>query len=381
MSLKHSEVKFKFEDFESLPSEQGVRVTSKQVTDSHGNIWKMVIYPGGRNGEDYTSSDGMVHMTLFNTGNKDVSARPTFIVRGVSGEVYTECTVDVQKFKEGGTGWGCDIIERSEIIDKENNILLDGALLVDVHIQLQPEPKSLTVPPSPLSTNMLKLLYDSESADVKFKVKRTVITAHKCILKANAPILYDFCKGCKEGEKIKIDNISPAIFKIILRHVYGGEIPGKDTIMCDIGNDCIGKDIIDAADRFGIVSLKLAVETALVGNFRLDKENFAGWLLFAESKTCPLIKEAAIAFFVARSKDLLQSEGWEALSESPKLMSELMKEMSKRIKIDTRFSGRGESMSVIELRKKLGEKGLDLDGSKEILVSRLEESNKRQRTE
>ena len=71
----------------------------------------------------------------------------------------------------------------------------------------------------------------------------TVITAHKCILKANAPILYDFCKGCKEGEKIKIDNISPAIFKIILRHVYGGEIPVKETILSD-GIDSIGRDII-----------------------------------------------------------------------------------------------------------------------------------------
>ena len=93
------------------------------------------------------------------------------------------------------------------------------------------------------------------------------------------------------------------------------------------------------------------------------------------------MKEAVIAYFVSRSTDLLNSKAWEALSESPKLMSELMKEMSKRIKIDTRFSGRGESMSVIELRKKLGEKGLDLDGSKEILVSRFQESNKRQRTE
>ena len=381
MSLKHSVVKFKFEDFESLSTDQDVEVCSEQVTDSHGNTWMLDIYPGGRNRDD-TSSDVMVYMTLFNMGINDVCAQATFIVRNSRGKMNKEQPIISHTFDaDGGSGWGCDIIKRSDIIDKENNILLDGALLVDVHLQFQPEPKSLTVPPSPLSTNMLKLLYDSESADVKFKVKRTVITAHKCILKANAPILYDFCKGCKEGEKIKIDNISPAIFKIILRHVYGGEIPGKDTIMCDIGNDCIGKDIIDAADRFGIVSLKLAVETVLVENLVLDNENFADWLLFAESKTCALMKEAVIAYFVSRSTDLLNSKAWEALSESPKLMSELMKEMSKRIKIDTRFSGRGESMSVIELRKKLGEKGLDLDGSKEILVSRFQESNKRQRTE
>ena len=40
-------------------------------------------------------------------------------------------------------------------------------------------------------------------------------------------------------------------------------------------------------------------------------------------------------------------------------------------------------MSVDELRKALDENGLDVDGSKEMLVSRLDESNsnKRQRTE
>ena len=130
-----------------------------------------------------------------------------------------------------------------------------------------------------------------------------------------------------------------------------------------------------------VCTVKLAVETALVGNFRLDKENFAGWLLFAESKTCPLIKEAAIAYFVARSKDLLQSKAWSTLKESPELMAELMKEMSEQLNVDTRFDGRVGSMSVIRLRKKLSEEGLDLDGSKEILVSRLEEYTKMQRTE
>ena len=286
-----------------------------------------------------------------------------------------------KKFKEGGTGWGCDIIERSEIIDKENNILLDGALIADAHLQFQPQPKSLTVTPRSHSKNMLQLLDDSESEDVKLKVKRTVITAHKLILKANAPILFDFCKGCKEGEMVKIDNISPAIFKIIIRYAYGAEIPGKETIMIG-GYDNIGKDIIDAADRFGIVSLKLAVETILVENLVLCKENVAEWIVFAESKTCPLIKEAAIAFFIARSKDLLHSESTrEVFKDSPELMAELMEEMSNRMDTDTRFDGREGSMSVIELRKKLGEEGLDLDGSKEILVTRLEESNKRQRTE
>ena len=56
-------------------------------------------------------------------------------------------------------------------------------------------------------------------------------------------------------------------------------------------------------------------------------------------------------------------------------------EMSKRVDTDTRFSEYG-NLSVNELRKRLADEELDIDGSKEMLVSRLTESaKKRQRTE
>ena len=51
--------------------------------------------------------------------------------------------------------------------------------------------------------------------------------------------------------------------------------------------------------------------------------------------------------------------------------------------IDTRFDEFG-NLSVSELRKRLADDDLDIDGSKEMLVSRLNESEsakKRQRTE
>ena len=69
----------------------------------------------------------------------------------------------------------------------------------------------------------------------------------------------------------------------------------------------------------------------------------------------------------------------EQLKESPKLLFELMAEISKSSKGDKRFVSKESSTSVDELRKKLHEKGLEVDGSK--LISRLQESNKRQRTE
>ena len=39
------------------------------------------------------------------------------------------------------------------------------------------------------------------------------------------------------------------------------------------------------------------------------------------------------------------------------------------------------NLTVTKLRTRLGQEGLDVDGSKETLISRLNESNKRKRTE
>jgi len=220
-------------------------------------------------------------------------------------------------------GRGYDMIKRSDILNKEKNILAEGALHVDAHIQIQPD--SLVAPPNLLAKNMLMILDDEVSADAQFKVKRQIITAHKCILKPNSPILFEFCKDSKEGEMIQIENVRPdIIFRIVLRFIYAGELPDIDTIRKN------GMKIIEAADKFGVIPLKLAIETELVRNLVITAKNVTDSLIFAESKTCSLLKEAAMSYFVFRSADLLNSATQEKLSESPGLLIELMKEMSKR---------------------------------------------------
>ena len=140
-----------------------------------------------------------------------------------------------------------------------------------------------------------------------------------------------------------------------------------------------GKALISAADRFGIIGLVLAVEAVLVESLVIRRNTVAGWLVFADSMACPLLKEQATAYFAIRSEDILNCESSKILKESPKLLTELMIEIS-RSPDDNRF-GDERNMLVDKMRKRLHERGLDVDGSKEMLISRLQESNKRQRTE
>lgn len=85
-------------------------------------------------------------------------------------------------------------------------------------------------------------------------------------------------------------------------------------------------------------------------------------------------------YFLSRSTDILKSDTSKLLKESPELLTELMLKMSYDSTIYEQLSEEG-NLSVNELRKQLDEKGLDIDGSREMLVSRLQASKKRQREE
>mmetsp|Transcript_18724 Transcript_18724/g.45027 ORF Transcript_18724/g.45027 Transcript_18724/m.45027 type:complete len:371 (+) Transcript_18724:126-1238(+) len=370
MPPKLALLEFKFEDFEGLPSERGQSTWSEELTDPHGNAWKLLLYPCGDRRED----EGWVSIYLCNSGENDVCAKYSFIMRNASGEVHTESNREkaTKLFKAGGDGRGRGKwIKRSEILDEKNNILSDGALVLDVHLQVI-ERGSLHKPSGSVLTKMLQLLENTDNADVYFKVGDEVVTSHKLIRSMNAPVLFEFCGENNDGSPVAIDDTSAEIFRIILRYVYGEEIPESKTIMDE------GKDIISAADRFGIVGLKLAVEAVLVESSVVRSHTVADWLVFADSKTCPLLKEQATAYFASRSADILKCESSKLLKESPKLLTELLIEASKSSN-ESHFSG--GNASVDEMRKKLHARGLGVDGSKETLISRLQESNKRQRTE
>ena len=82
---------------------------------------------------------------------------------------------------------------------------------------------------------------------------------------------------------------------------------------------------------------------------------------------------------MARAKDILNSKYLKKLKESPKLLQELILATVENSNNGAHSYHTG--MSVGELRQELGRRNLDLDGSKEILVSWLESANKRQKTE
>jgi hypothetical protein len=112
----------------------------------------------------------------------------------------------------------------------------------------------------------------------------------------------------------------------------------------------------------------MAVENILVQECVITKKNVSEYIVFADSKCCPLLKEYALSYFVLHCKEVLKSEHSKILCESAELLKEII--------LLTGLGGdiAAEGMGVAELRKELGKRKLDYDGSKEALVSRLEEA-------
>jgi hypothetical protein len=232
-------------------------------------------------------------------------------------------------------------------------------------------------PPNPLSNNMLRFLESEAESDVAFSVDDEVIKAHSQILHANAPILADMCKERSNDAPIVINGVSTDVFNMLLRFIYSGELPDLNDMLS------YGNDIIKATDRFSIVELKMAVETALVRNCVVDMTNVASYLVFADAMTCPLLKEYAEQVFLLYAQEVLESESSKELQESPKLMSELLFLSSTASNPYNNASKQNQqprllasgladtNCSVTQLREALDELGLDVDGSKEILIERL----------
>ena len=347
MKFKPALLHFKFNNFATLDSKPDHETFSEIQTDCNGHEWKMELWPGGHRDDD---EPGWIGLDLHVENEDLLDVRCTFSVKDANGSTSVECGDDNEYFV-----WGYNkIMKRSVILDEKNRILQNGALCIDVGIQVKDDKDYLFQPKSDHSKNMLNLLRSGEDADTFFIVGGREVMIHKPIIKAHAPLLASHCGS-------SINAIKPEVFQLLLEHIYSGNKPTKEDVLEH------GKGLIDAANKYELVGLKMFVENTLVSERVLTVENVAEYILFADAKCCPLLKEYAFAFFSVHSKQVLKLETSKCLKESGELLSEIILSMN---------PGNGEEdiSTVNELRKELGKLGLDVDGSKDALVSRLQEA-------
>lgn len=376
MSSQVSVVRFKFGPWSDDEEEEDFwdEAVEDAADNRLGILWQLqfnVNYHDGSVTNYFAISPANNNETLRHTANV------TLIFRNSSGDAAYEFSIPTQTYvtDHSDDDWHDNMQENSKnFINwselKKKDVLVNGVLIVDAVIQFPRKEGHFHVPNSPMVQNIFQLLDDEEDKDVFFKTDdEEIFSAHKLILKANAPLLANCCgPDSSPSNPICINGVKSITFHWILLYIYGGKIPSDSPVM-----DLYAKDLINACDKYDLVGLKHAAESYLVRTCVINIDNVVEWMQFADAKTCPLLKEYAMSYFLARGRDVLKTESYKNLRESPRLMEEIM---LATMDVDERYQGTDGMMSVDELRAKLSSLGMDVDGSKEILLNRLSDSRR-----
>ena len=391
-----------FENF-TTPSEKSPKFYA------HGIPFDLEVYPGG-----YTQ--GSKHVGLFLNHYGDEKRWISFLLRLVnqidatrSKRVFGGLT----NFKAvSGRGYS-EFILRSKLVDGEGVLQVDdgfiddeGTVIFEVDIQVascdaRSEPWTPALAsswsPGPSIGRDLLAAKDVVRTDVTLSVGGERFEAHRLILAMRSHVLAAVCEAAPfdEGEKpaVEIADVKADAFGALLHFIYADEMPAK---WCEADDDedapffGRAKEFVTLADRFGVVRLKQLAELELAGDGTLSVRNAADMLLFAESHTCPQLKEAAMELVIANTDRVMKTKGWkERLTQSAPLLAEVVGEMArcrgdrKRKRYDAGSEdesdedGDGTSarqakrLRIHELRRRLDARGLSTDGHRNVLEERL----------
>jgi hypothetical protein len=371
--------------FGSLPSERGVGIDSPEFM-LFGNPWSLWIYPGGRQ----DAEEGMVCLGLWNKSDKAIDIDFGFSVNNGKGkQVAYQRTVNPHNFAPVGTvnpegvdtngGGFTNFAARLSILSS----LVNGTLIIEIHMRLAKPTKSVPpifIPENPFAKNIQRMIIDENFGDTSFAVakgkgkknnaEKVVFHAHRDILsECSTGVLADICRSSVvSSSPIEITDVSPEVFRHLLHSAYGIKISDEDMKLQS-------KEIIDAANRYGVVNLKLEAEACVVGNTIFTMENVMEHLMYADSMNCALLKEAAMDFIIENSAEIMDKISINDLL-TPTLMRDVLAAVSRREKKLCGRDGDGgdskfNSMRISELRQETHKKGMNVDGSREMLIAAL----------
>ena len=252
--------------------------------------------------------------------------------------------------------------------EKAIGYVVEGALMFEIRMKRTTETEYPPfIPKNPSECETVQDLYmDKETSDVVFEVGDTSPSefyAHYLILKRTAPVLAELCKSDKSPSIVQIFDTSPVIFRCLLDYVYGYDFD-------ELEPPTSTKDIIEAADKYGITNLKLKAEARYVSSTTINMGNMMENLHFADSKNCALLKEVVMNFIAKHKVEILEEN---MLKDAPEgLVSDVLGAIVREEKASKGgHENKLSALSINELRRRASEYGFNVDGSRETLISDL----------
>jgi speckle-type POZ protein len=377
--------RFLFHNFATLRTTTNHYIASPEFT-CNGHQWLLLLYPGGES--DATEGYVSAYLEYLSEGSITTSYEVRILDKFENDKKAKRADKNVFN---GNKRWGWPhFISRSDILDESQNILdSNGTLTVVVSMEVEEEPTTVFVPDNPLVKMVLDMFNDETTADVCFEVVNncspdeaegqkkkakslTSFHAHTFILKMCAPMLAALC-GSNDSDggmaAASITDVKPDIFRHVLWYVYGGRIPDNEL-------KTHAKGIIDAADKYSIVNLKLEAEAVYVESTKITLDNAIDNLLYADTKNCALLKEAVMNFLAENS-----TEAGDKISFADvpgHLMKDLLVAFGRSSKKEANNGANVDELATLcvsALRRKLHKMGLEVDGSREAMIASIKSNS------
>eukprot|EP00956_Cyclotella_meneghiniana_P024126 scaffold48121_cov54-Cyclotella_meneghiniana.AAC.6 len=308
-------------NFADLPQEKGQCLESPTFT-CVGHDWYLCLYPRG-NGE---ANEGMVSVYLCTNLSSKIVIDYDIIMRKENGDNFMiKSDYKVEYSADDGEILGCkNYVSDDEIFDEiftwnaSYNGNVQETLTIEVRIRL--DEGNTNIPKSSVADDFYNFYQDEDTADVAFKVEARVFYAHKVILKLRVPELAQIAGSSNAENPIPISDVEPDIFETMLKNVYGKDI-------CATYWKEHAKQILDASGKYGFAKIKSVAEVWHVNNLKdtLSVDNVVDELLYADGKNCPLLKKSTMDFILEHGEEVIDSESYEKLDESPELRKEVMR--------------------------------------------------------
>ncbi|CAN6285258.1 unnamed protein product [Urochloa humidicola] len=157
-------------------------------------------------------------------------------------------------------------------------------------------PNAAAIPPSDLHRHLGDLLQSGRGTDVVFEVGGEAFAAHRCVLAARSPVISADLLGAAasaDGGAVRVDGVEPRAFRALLRYAYTDSLPEMDKEE----EDALLRNLLVAADRYGLQRLKLICEDRLCRLVSVGAVEIT--LALAEQYKCDRLKEACLQFLGA----------------------------------------------------------------------------------
>ncbi|KAL6623705.1 hypothetical protein ACP70R_033584 [Stipagrostis hirtigluma subsp. patula] len=200
----------------------------------------------------------------------------------------------------------------------------------------------VALPPPNMSEHLLQFLESKQGADVTFHVEDREFPAHKLLLAMRSPVFRaGFFGSMKEAatRAVRILDMKADTFDAVLRFVY------TDTTLPDVDRLLDGsaaaaedrakltanvRDLLAAADRFGLERMRLMCEKALCD--AMDAGNAVAALRLADQHHCEKLKAFCIDYMASSPavlRDVMATKAFQELKEScPSLIADLLQQLA-----------------------------------------------------